>query len=275
MRKYKNKIITGVLIAVVLAIVYWWGGNAPELRGWKAVPKQSSETADVADMKEVVLNQEKVVNSEIQAEENEIALDNTAEETQAEPEISEESDMEYSEANGMEIDEKTGTDEFKTSPVPEGKPVPVEPQNAVITDTAMRCTLSVRCDNVLKNMDWLDENKKELVPGDGVIFEEQEVVFYEGESVFNVLVREMKKNKIHLEFINTPVYNSVYIEGINNLYEFDCGELSGWRYKVNDWFPNYGCSRYQLKDGDRIAWVYTCNSGVDVGGLYMASQKDE
>lgn len=43
------------------------------------------------------------------------------------------------------------------------------------------------------------------------------------------------------------MYNSAYIEGINNLYEFDCGSLSGWMYKVNEWFPNYGCSRYVLK----------------------------
>ena len=34
-------------------------------------------------------------------------------------------DLEYSENNGMNIDETTGTDEYKTEPVPEGKPVPV------------------------------------------------------------------------------------------------------------------------------------------------------
>ena len=62
------------------------------------------------------------------------------------------------------------------------------------------------------------------------------------------------------------MYNSAYIEGIHNLYEFDCGELSGWMYKVNEWFPNYGCSRYQLRDGDVICWEYTCDLGVDVGG---------
>ena len=106
------------------------------------------------------------------------------------------------------------------------------------------------------------------MPGDGVIFPAQEVSFYEGESVFNVLQREMEKAKIHMEFVSTPMYNSAYIEGINNLYEFDCGELSGWMYKVNDWFPNYGCSRYQLKDGDVVEWVYTCDLGVDVGGFY-------
>lgn len=67
---------------------------------------------------------------------------------------------------------------------------------------------------------------------------------------------------------NTPIYNSAYIEGIGNLYEFDCGELSGWMYKVNGWFPNYGCSRYRLKSGDRVEWVYTCDLGRDVGGYY-------
>lgn len=180
----------------------------------------------------------------------------------------EEGSKSYSESQGMIIDSATGKDKYLTDPVPEGKPIPVEPQNAAITDVERTCTLSVRCDTILNNMDWLDKEKVELVPEDGVIFATKTVTFYEGESVFNVLQREMKKAKIHMEFANTPMYNSVYIEGINNLYEFDCGELSGWMYKVNNWFPNYGCSRYQLKEGDVIEWVYTCNLGVDVGGFY-------
>ena len=31
----------------------------------------------------------------------------------------------------------------------------------------------------------------------------------------------------------TPIYNSAYIEGIHNLYEFDCGSLSGWENLYN------------------------------------------
>ena len=64
--------------------------------------------------------------------------------------------------------------------------------------------------------------------------------------------------------------NSAYIRAINNLYEFDAGELSGWMYKVNDWFPNYGSSRYQLKPGDVVEWVYSCDLGRDVGGDYAS-----
>lgn len=175
-------------------------------------------------------------------------------------------DADYSQSQGMAIDPGTGKDRYLTDPVPEGKPVPVEPQDAEICDTAHTCTLSVSCATILDNMDWLDPEKVELVPEDGVIFPATTVTFYEGESVFNVLQREMKKAKIHMEFENTPIYNSAYIEGIHNLYEFDCGELSGWMYKVNGWFPNYGCSRYQLREGDVVEWVYTCNLGVDVGG---------
>ena len=178
----------------------------------------------------------------------------------------------YSLEQGMVIDAATGKDKYLTDPVPEGKPVPVEPQNIEISNAEYTCTISVRCDTILDNIDWLDKEKVELVPEDGVIFPAAEVTFYEGESVFNVLQREMKKARIHMEFSSVPMYNSVYIEGINNLYEFDCGELSGWMYKVNSWFPNYGCSRYLLKDGDVVEWVYTCDLGVDVGGFYAVGE---
>ncbi len=180
--------------------------------------------------------------------------------------------------HGFESEESTtaATDKYKTDPTSEGKPKPIEPQNVKLSDKQYTCTLSVRCDTVLDNIEWLDKDKVDLVPKDGVIYAEREVTFYEGESVFNLLLREMKQSKIHMEFVNTPIYNSVYIEGINNLYELDCGERSGWMYKVNGWFPNYGCSRYGLKEGDRVEWVYTCNLGEDVGGGNAAGeQRDE
>ena len=77
-----------------------------------------------------------------------------------------------------------------------------------------------------------------------------------------------------MEFVNTPIYNSAYIEGINNLYEFDAGELSGWMYCVNGEFPNYGSSGYKVKPGDKIEWHYSCDLGRDVGGRTV-SQRDE
>ncbi len=164
-------------------------------------------------------------------------------------------------------DPKPERDQYLTDPVGEGNPNPVEWQDLTVNkDEKMTCTLSVICKTILNNMDKFNKNKLEVLPADGIIYKSQEVTFYEGESVFDVLLREMKKNKIHMEFEMTPIYNSNYIEGIHNIYEFDCGELSGWMYKVNGWFPNYGCSRYALKGGDVIEWIYTCDLGRDIGG---------
>lgn len=176
----------------------------------------------------------------------------------------------------MILDPETGQDQFLTDPVPSGKPLPVEPEDSAAGDGEFTATLSVRCDTILDNMDMLDREKWELVPDDGVIFAETAVVFYEGESVFNVLQREMRRVKLHMVFRSTPIYNSAYIEAINNLYEFDVGELSGWMYSVNDWYPNYGCSRYRLQDGDRIEWHYTCDLGRDLGQFWITgAQTDE
>ncbi|MCB2300352.1 DUF4430 domain-containing protein [Clostridium tagluense] len=158
-------------------------------------------------------------------------------------------------------------DKFLTDPTPIGKPKPVEPENVIInSNEKYTCTLSVTCASILNNMSKFNKDKLEVLPKNGMIYKTQTVSFSKGEAVFDVLLREMKKNKIHMEFEMTPIYNSNYIEGINNLYEFDCGELSGWMYKVNGWYPNYGCSRYVLKKGDVIEWVYTCDLGRDIGG---------
>lgn len=170
----------------------------------------------------------------------------------------------YSQAAGADEVSQGETDRYNTSEIPAGKPEPVEPQEAEITDTELTCYLTVRCDTILDNMADLKPEKTSLVPSDGIIYPRRKVVFYEGESVFNVFVREMKKNKIHFEYTDTPMYNSAYIEGINNLYEFDCGSNSGWMYKVNDWIPNYGVSRYELHKDDEVVFVYTCDNGRDI-----------
>ena len=168
-------------------------------------------------------------------------------------------------------DAGTGKDAFQTDPVPEGKPEPVEPQESEVTDAAYTCTISISCATIMDHMDNLDPEKTELVPEDGWILQPVAVSFHQGESVFDVLLRVCRDNKIHMEYTDTPMYNSAYIEGIGNLYEFDCGNLSGWMYKVNDWFPNYGCSRYALQDGDVVCWVYTCDLGADIGDNSMTS----
>ncbi len=196
-----------IILILILAVVFMWGGNAPGLQG---IPVEETVVPTVT------------------------------------------------------VEPQKIPEQIPEEPAKEVPPQPVVEE--------LTCTLTIRCDTILNNIDWLVPEKLSLVPENGVIFSKQNIVFNENESVFDVLLREMQLNKIHMEFVKTPVYESVYIEGLNNLYEFDCGELSGWMYKVNGSFPNYGCTKHLLKNNDNIEFVYTCDLGKDVGGDYL-SQK--
>lgn len=130
-------------------------------------------------------------------------------------------------------------------------------------------TISINCSTLLSHLDTMEQSKREFVPSDGWILQPTTVSFTEGESVHDILQRVCRDHGIQMESSFTPAYNSAYVEGINQLYEFDGGELSGWMYNVNGWFPNYGCSKYTVKNGDVISWVYTCDLGQDVGDNSM------
>lgn len=136
------------------------------------------------------------------------------------------------------------------------------------TTTSSTCTISISCATILNNMDDLTPGKEVLVPSNGVILGATQIEFTDGETVFDILARLTRDNGIHMEYVNTPAYNSAYIEGIANLYEKDCGGGSGWMYCVNGWYPDYGCSQYYVKDGDVIQWNYTCDLGVDLGQTF-------
>ena len=130
---------------------------------------------------------------------------------------------------------------------------------------ANTCTLEIRCDTLLKNLDKLSSGKAELVPEDGILLEKTTVSFESGDSVFDVLRRCLREQNVHFEYVDAKAYGSIYIEGIGNLYEFDCGEQSGWLYFVNGISPGLGCSGYTVANGDEIVFAYTCDMGADLG----------
>lgn len=135
-----------------------------------------------------------------------------------------------------------------------------------ISEDSETVYLTILCDTVFDNMDKLNDNLEQYIPKDGVILEKTEYVLRQGDTVFDVLQRATSLNKIQMEYqgADSNTYGTAYVEGINYLYEFSCGNLSGWMYMVNGEFAQYGCSNYVLKDGDDIKWVYTCDLGEDV-----------
>lgn len=264
-KKNKYKLSAGVIIVLVLTVVFVFENR-----------EQPVNTVDTVKKTERVKEREK---------KTELPTEDTTEETVPEAEESEKSTENVSELpQEMPAEKKEQTPVYENSAAAEPKSaesghsyevnagaetVPTEvPVPKPETETELSCTLSITCDTILKNIDKFNPDKLDILPEDGVIYAEREVVFYEGESVFNVLKRETKQNRIHFEFTNTPIYETAYVEGIANIYEFDCGELSGWMYKVNGVYPGYGCSRYKLTNNDKIEVVYTCDLGNDVGGGY-------
>ena len=135
-------------------------------------------------------------------------------------------------------------------------------------DGKLTCTLEVRCDTLLGKLDQMTPEKAALVPENGILLETVELEFNSGESVFDVFRKVLREEKIHFEYVDASAYDSVYIEGIGNIYEFDCGPQSGWMYSVNGVHPGLGCSSYTLADGDVIVFHYTCDLGADLGADY-------
>lgn len=125
-------------------------------------------------------------------------------------------------------------------------------------------TMEIRCDTIAGKSD------SEHIPADGVILPPTAFDFESGETVFDILTEAAQTYGIQVENKGSAgsAHGMVYIAGINYIYEFDFGDLSGWVYHVNGIAPSRGCGEYEISDGDRIEWLYTCEIGHDLNEVY-------
>ena len=280
----KKKIIVAVVIALALGGAFFFAEKPPE----KATenPVVESSVDEVSEVISEISVEESIVGetSEVSVEESivsdvsevsveEITVSDVSEVFVEEITVSDVSEVSVEESTVSDISEIS----VEESTVREVSEVSVEESSFIessveeiseISENKNLCTVSISCSTLLNNLDRVKKNKLSVIPSDGWILTAINTGFYEGESVFDVTKRVCMENKIPFEFTLAPIYNTAYIEGINNIYEFDCGSTSGWLYKVNGEFKSYGCSDCKLNNGDIIEWVYTCNLGKDVGNEY-------
>lgn len=128
------------------------------------------------------------------------------------------------------------------------------------TDTVGSVTLTIRCDTILEKSD------NSRIPKDGIILPQTEIALCEGETVFDILTDAAKTYGIQVENsgVNGDSKSLAYIKGINYIYEFEAGQLSGWVYRVNGQIPSVGCGEYVLSPQDSVEWLYTCDLGNDL-----------
>ncbi len=118
------------------------------------------------------------------------------------------------------------------------------------------CYITVECSAINSKKDKLKEGHESFVPENGLIIPRMKCEFKDGETVYDILERACKTNNVKLSSRNT-VYG-IYVSGINNLDEFDCGSASGWVYTVNSKSPPKSCGKYTVSSGDEIIFKYVC-----------------
>ncbi len=246
MRRIIKKLPVFCIIALVLVASFWWGEPSPiTVENQICQPPESCEDCGEPVLARNGEKEEKTQDAELFA-----------------PAGNSKPTVEVSAQNSQSSEKEPAVPEKSAK------------QEAAEVEKKLACSFSVSCNTALANINRLVTEKQTLIPPDGVLYKREDVVFNEGDTVFDLLLREMTAAGIHMEFVKTPMYGNVYIEGIGNIYEFDCGELSGWMYRVNGIFPNSGCDGYKLKNGDKVEWVYTCNLGHDVGGDFSAQNRE-
>lgn len=98
----------------------------------------------------------------------------------------------------------------------------------------------------------------EAISSSGTILGNKSITLKKGASVYDAL------KQTGLVVGSSTSGMGTYVYSIQSLAEKACGPGSGWLYMVNGSFPQTSCSKYELKDGDRVKWRYTCNDGKDL-----------
>lgn len=122
-------------------------------------------------------------------------------------------------------------------------------------------TLSAECGTALDNMDKIDQaiNPQDVIPDDGMVIYPCEVALADGSTALDALIAAAREDRIQVDYSGTSY--GVYISGIGHVYEFGFGAMSGWLYRVNGEYPQMSCGAYDLKNGDVVEFVYTCELG--------------
>lgn len=89
----------------------------------------------------------------------------------------------------------------------------------------------------------------------GTILGATKVNFKDGATIFDIISQAAKKQGITVDSRGSGA--TAYIEGIDNIYEFDYGVKSGWVFKQNGVSLTKSIGIAKVKDGDRIECFYT------------------
>lgn len=123
------------------------------------------------------------------------------------------------------------------------------PAGAAETGTV---ALTVTCQDAVQQ-GGLSQDILETLPTDGVLLSERAYPISEGMTALAVLQEALRAQNISIEI------KDGYVNGIHSLRAGDCGDTSGWLFRVNGVLPSVGAGEYVLQPGDTVEWLYICD----------------
>lgn len=125
------------------------------------------------------------------------------------------------------------------------------------TSSEINCSITIECKSILDNMDDLKKGHESYVPKNGIMLNNYKTTLKSKSTVYDLFKKAC--NDKGITYTAKDTMYSVYIVGINNIDEKDCGKDSGWMYSVNGSYPNVSVDSKKLKDGDKVVFTYTCS----------------
>jgi hypothetical protein len=98
----------------------------------------------------------------------------------------------------------------------------------------------------------------------GTILSSSEVGIKKDDTVLSITISLLKQKGIQYSIRGSGA--TAYVEGIDNLYEFDDGPLSGWNVMLNGKLLSESAGAAKLTNGDHIVWSYTSDYKKDGQG---------
>ncbi|VFB16730.1 Endo-1,4-beta-xylanase A precursor [Urinicoccus massiliensis] len=172
---------------------------------------------------------------------------------------------------GSSLTTSSGTRHQGILPINNGTSTTINPgttpdKNQNSTTKQSTATVSIDILTGLRNLNAFSSNMQGRIPSSGYFLSPTKISIIPGESVWDVTQRAANQYGISIRKEFTPKYNSIYVQAINGIGEFDGGQRSGWMYNINGIYPNRGASAIKVKNGDTIQWRYTMDYGNDIGG---------
>jgi hypothetical protein len=128
------------------------------------------------------------------------------------------------------------------------------------------CTIQINCALLVgKTLTGTGlEGMESLVPANGVILPTTKVTLNPGDTVYDLTLRVVKAQKIHMATVGSQATGTLYVSAIANIYEKAYNSKSGWVYLINGTKPGIGSGVQKLKAGDALVWAYSLNLGNDL-----------